>query len=206
MEAEHTIPQLVDTVRAGKMSRRRLITTLALLGVSSAGIAAIVAQALRPATPKHTTPLPSPEEIQHLQQHDQHLTNQSQGNLEQLQHDYAEYAVVEDSFYAEPLVGRAAIMARKGTGMAAVKNAQINVTNRMVQGKQVVVEWVATGQHTGDLPGLPATQRHYVLHGVTVVVREQGQIIREALYYDADDFRKQLSREDYAAPTPEHEV
>jgi len=206
MQEEHNIPQMVDNVREGKLSRRQLTKTLALLGVSSTGIAAIVAQALRPATPRHTTPPPSPQEIQHLQHHDQHLMNQSQGNLEQLYHDYAEHAVVEDSFYDEPLIGRAAIMARKGAGMAAVKNAQINVTNRKVQNNQVMVEWVATGQHTGDLPGLPATNRQYVLYGVTVVVREQGKIVREALYYDAADFRKQLSQQNHSTPTSGDEV
>jgi steroid delta-isomerase-like uncharacterized protein len=197
MEEESTIPQLVDNVREGKLSRRQLTKMLAILGVSTAGIAAIVAQATRPATPTPTAPpppSPDPQEIQHLQQHDQHLANQAQGNLEQLHHDYAEHAIVEDSLYDAPLIGRAAIMARKGTGMTAVKNAQINVTNRVVKGNQVTVEWVATGQHTGDLPGLPATNRSYVLHGVTVVVREQGKIVREALYYDAADFRRQLSQ------------
>ena len=58
----------------------------------------------------------------------------------------------------------------------------------------VTAEWVATGTHTGDLPGMPATNRAYEMHGVTVVVREHGKIVREALYYDVADFRKQVSQ------------
>ena len=193
MNEEYSIiPQMVDDMRAGKLSRRRLVLTLIALGISAAGVSAIVAAASHPMTPKPST-APTPQEQQHLQQHNQHISSQSKGALNELHHDYAEHAIVEDSLYDEPFVGRAAILARKSMGFAAVTNAQITMTNRVVQGNQVTVEWVATGTHTGDLPGLPASHRPYVLQGVTVVLREEGKIVREALYYDADDFRRQLS-------------
>lgn len=95
--------------------------------------------------------------------------------------------------YAVPFVGRAAIIARKTLGLAATTDAKITVTNRIAIGNQVTVEWIATGIHTGDLPGLPVTGRTYTLRGVTVVIREEGKITREALYYDAADPYRQLS-------------
>ena len=192
MQEHAIIPQMVDDVRAGKLPSRRLILALAALGISAAGISAIVTAASRPMTPRPSA-APTQEEQQHLEHHDNHISKQSRGELKELHHDYAEHAIVEDSLYDEPFVGRAAIMARKSMGFAAVTNAQITITNRVVQGNQVTVEWVATGTHTGDLPGLPASHRPYVLQGVTVVVREEGKIVREALYYDAADFRRQLS-------------
>jgi steroid delta-isomerase-like uncharacterized protein len=96
--------------------------------------------------------------------------------------------------YPVPITGRAAIIARKTLGFAAVTNAQITIVNRIAIGNQVTVEWVASGIHTGDLPGLPATNREYTLRGVTVVVRENGKIVREALYYDVADLYRQLSQ------------
>ena len=192
MNEQYIIPQMVDDTRAGKLSRRHLILALTTLGISTAGIGAIVAAASHPTAPKPST-LPNPQEQQHLQYHDQHITSQSRGNLNELHQDYAAHAVVEDSLHPEPFVGRAAIMARKSMGFAAVTNAQITIVNRVVQGNQVTVEWVATGIHTGDLPGLPASNLPYMLQGVTVVVREEGKIVREALYYDAADFRRQLT-------------
>ncbi len=192
MQEEYTIPQLVDDMRAGKLSRRQFTRKLALIGVSATGISAIVAAALRFSTTPHI--IKAQEEEKHLQLHDQHLAHQTNGNTSALRNDYAEHAVVEDSLYDEPFVGRDAIMARKDTGFAAVTDAHIAVINRVVHENQVTVEWVATGKHTGDLAGIPATHRPYVLHGVTVVVRdEHGKIVREALYYDADDFRRQVS-------------
>jgi hypothetical protein len=51
---------------------------------------------------------------------------------------------------------------------------------------------VATGRHTGDLPGLPASDRPFTLRGVTVVIRHDGKIVREALYYDVGELHRQL--------------
>jgi steroid delta-isomerase-like uncharacterized protein len=192
MQENTLIPQMVDDVREGKMPRRRLVLALAALGISAAGISAIVAAASRPMTSRPSV-VPTPQEQQHLDHHDNHITRQSRAEINELYHDYAEHAVVEDSMHAAPVVGRTAIMARKSMGLAAVTDAQITVINRLVQGNQVTVEWVATGIHTGHLPDLPASHLPYVLHGVTVVVREEGKIVREALYYDAADFRRQLS-------------
>ena len=192
MQENYIIPKMVDDVREGKLPRRRFILALTALGISAAGIGAIVAAASHPMTPKPVT-APSPEEQQHLEHHDNHISKQSRGDLNELHHDYAEHAIVEDSLHDQPFVGRTAIMARKSMGFAAVSSAQITVTNRVVQGNQVTVEWVATGLHTGDLPGLPASNRPYILPGVTVVVREDGKIVREALYYDAAELRRQLA-------------
>ena len=189
MQEETSIPQIVELVRAGKLPRRRLIKALTAMGISAAGVSAVVATAAaKPAPTVNVTE----DAAMHLQMHNQHLTAQTQGDTSALHDDYAEHAVVEDSMYAVPLVGRAAIIARKTLGLAATTNAQITVTNRIAIGNQVTVEWIATGIHTGDLPGLPATGRSYTLRGVTVVIREGGKIVREALYYDAADLYRQL--------------
>lgn len=194
MQEENTIPELVDDLRAGKMPRRQFVQTLTKLGLSVAGIGAIVAAASRS---NHAMGIhqaaeqKSPEK--HLDLHEQHIKYQSQGDTDALHNDYAEHAMVEDSMYDSPFVGRAAIMSRKNMGIAATSDFNIQVNKRVASGNQVIVEWVATGKHTGDLPGLPASGRHFTLNGVTVVVRQHGKIVRESLYYDVADFRKQLS-------------
>ena len=192
-EEEYTIPQMVNDVRSGKMPRRRLIKTLTALGLSATGVGAVAAAAARQVASKSAPSVhPDGNPQQHLQQHEQHLTHQSRGDVQQLYKDYAEDAVVEDSMYQQPFVGRAAIMERKNATLAAASNAQIKVTNRVVHGNQVTAEWVASGVHTGDLPGLPASGRSFTLHGVTVVVRRDGKIVREALYYNAEELYRQL--------------
>jgi len=192
-EKESTIPEMVDDVRAGKMDRRTLIKNLTLMGISAAGAGAIIAVAARQIASNFTHHVTGDSNAQqHLQQHDQHLLDQVTGNIQQLRHDYHENAIVEDSMDPHPFVSREAIMARKSAGFAAMPDLKITVTNRIVQGDQLTVEWVASGTHTNDYPGLPATGRSFSIPGVTVVVRQNGKIVRESLYYDIAEVGHQL--------------
>ena len=193
MQSDMTIPTMVDAVRDGKMQRRTLVKILAGMGVSTAGIGAIVATATHTSTTQ-PAPIVNPKANSDtsLALHSQHIANQGQANTDALYNDYAEHAVVEDSMYASPIMGREAIIARKTLGFFATTDVQITVLNRIAIGNQVTVEWVATGVHTGDLPGLPASNLPFTLRGVTVAIRENGKIVRESLYYDVEDFRRQL--------------
>ncbi len=193
LEEEYTIPEMVDEVREGKMERRQFMKRLTIMGVSAAGVGAIVAAAAsHQFATKLVAPGNSPDANDHMQRHDQHLAHQSQGNLDQLLHDYAEHAIVEDSMYPHAFVGRAAIIARKSSGMAAIPGLRINVTNRIVHSNQLTVEWVASGILSGDYPGLVGTGQAFSIPGVTVVVRQNGKIVRESLYYDMEEVRRQL--------------
>jgi steroid delta-isomerase-like uncharacterized protein len=163
------------------------------MGISAAGAGAIAAVAVRQLTSHGAQAVPGDRNAQqHIQQHQQHLANQQTGNVQQLQHDYAEDAIVEDSMFPRPFVGREAILARKGAGFAAMPDLTITPTNRIVHGDQLTVEWVASGTHQHDYPGLPATGRSFSIPGVTVVVRRDGKIVRESLYYDMAEVQRQL--------------
>ena len=193
-ENTKTVPEMVDDVRAGKMARRNFMRVLTALGISAAGAGLVSSAAAKPSTAAKPAPHlnSETEPSQNLKLHDQHLAHQSQGNTGALHSDYAEHAVVEDSMHSAPFVGREAIMARKGVGMAAIPDLKIQVTNRVAHSTQVMVEWTATGTHTGDFPNLPASGRPFSIRGVTVVVRHEGKIVREAIYYDMEEVRRQL--------------
>jgi steroid delta-isomerase-like uncharacterized protein len=164
---------------------------LTTMGITTAGISAIIASISTSST-SATAALADSHAAQHLQHHDNHLRHQARGNLHALNQDYAENAIVEDSMHSQPFIGRAAIMERKNIITSAASDAKITITNRIVTGHQVTAEWVATGIHTGDLPGLPTSGRPFSIHGVTVVIRHDGKIVREALYYDVNQLYRQL--------------
>ncbi len=191
MEEEYTLPQMVDEVRAGKMERRAFMKKLTTMGITTVGISAIIASISSSSTSEAATHADN-HASQHIEHHDNHLRQQARGNLNALHHDYAENAIVEDSMYEKPFIGRAAILERKNVITSAASDTNITIKNRIVTGNQVTAEWVATGVHTGDLPGLPASGRPFSIHGVTVVVRHEGKIVREALYYDANQLYRQL--------------
>ena len=190
-EDEYTLPQMVDEVRAGAMDRRDFMKKLTTMGITAVGISAIVAS-ISTSSASAVETLTDGQAVQHLQHHDNHLRHQARGNLHALNQDYAENAIVEDSMHSKPFIGRAAIMDRKNIITSAASEAKITITNRIVTGNQVTAEWTATGIHTGDLPGLPASGRPFSIHGVTVVIRHDGKIVREALYYDVNKLYRQL--------------
>ena len=190
-EEEFTLPQMVDEVRAGAMDRRDFMKKLTTMGITTVGISAIVAS-ISTSSASAIETLADGQAVQHLQHHDNHLRHQARGNLHALNQDYAENAIVEDSMHSKPFIGRAAIMERKNIITSAASEAKITITNRIVTGNQVTAEWIATGVHTGDLPGLPASGRPFSIHGVTVVIRHEGKIVREALYYDVNKLYRQL--------------
>ena len=194
-QEEHSIPEMVDEVRAGKMDRRTLIKTLTVMGLSAAGAGAIAEVAARQIASHAAPSVPGDNNGQlHIQQHTDHLVHQATGSIEQLQQDYHENAIVEDSLFPHPFVGRQAILNRKSAGFASMPDLTISVTRRIVRGDQLTVEWVASGTHQVDYPGLPATGRRFSIPGVTVVVRKHGQITRESLYYDMSEVQRQLGR------------
>jgi len=191
---EYTIPQMVADVRAGKMSRSQLVQTLIALGLSASGAAIIAAAAhTAPVTPIPRMDVHEDEALQ-LQLHDQHLEARNARNVNALQDDYALDAVVEGSMFPEPFVGRAAIAARIEAEKVAFPDLRVEMTNRVVHGNQVTVEWVATGTHAGDFPGFPASGRSFAIPGVTVVIREHGKIVRESLYYDMEIVRHEFGQ------------
>jgi steroid delta-isomerase-like uncharacterized protein len=193
MDDEQTIPEMVDEVRAGKMTRRQLIKQLTIMGVSAAGAGAVAAVAVRQLTSHGAQSIPGDNNAQqHIQQHQEHMARQSTGNIQQLKQDYHVDAIVEDSMFPHPFVGHEAILARKGAGFAAMPDLTITPTKRLVHGDQLTVEWVATGTHKHDYPGLPATGRAFSIPGVTVVVRRNGKIVRESLYYNMAEVQRQL--------------
>ncbi len=191
-----TIPELVDDVRAGKMPRRNFMKALTAMGVTAVGAGVIATVAGSQAfTKKPQVITHADEQVAHnLRLHDNHLARQNQDDIQNLKNDYAHNAVVEDSMSETAFVGHEAIMARKGNSIESIPNLQIKVTNRVGQGSQVMIEWVATGTHKGDLFGLAASGREFSIPGVTVVVRKNNKIVRESLYYDVAEVKRQLGK------------
>jgi predicted ester cyclase len=107
--------------------------------------------------------------------------------------DYAEEAVVNDPLFARPLVGKPAIGTHKLAEMIAISDIDFEIGERWEDGNKLYANWTVTGIHSGPYYDLPPTDEEIVLKGSTVVTRnDDGKIVEETLYYDADDMRRQL--------------
>lgn len=176
---------LLEGVRSGKVSRRKLIIALTGLGVTSAGAGIVAAARYRPTTSTQ-------QRAEHLKLHDQHVANQVQGDVDTMMADYADHAVVDDPLFDQPFVGKAAIAQRYAAEVASVPDRALHVTNRVVNGNTVIVEWRATGTHVAEFLGFGGTGRSFMINGVTIVTRSGGKIVRESHYYSATDLRRQV--------------
>ena len=180
-----SVRELVEALRQGKLSRRELVVGLTALGITGAGVAAIVAAAT------HRGAAATPQHLQ-LQQHDQHIAHQTQGDVSGHMADYAEHAIVDDPLFDKPFEGIHAITQRFVAEVASVPDRQLTILNRVVSGNQLIVEWVAAGTHAASFLGIGGSGRTYRINGVTVVTRENGKIVRESHYYDTAALRAQI--------------
>lgn len=76
---------------------------------------------------------------------------------------------------------------------AAVPDFAFELESRFASGSHGAMEWVMSGTHEGDFPGMPATGKRFSgIRGATVVDFEGTKIRRCSDYWDAATFMKQV--------------
>lgn len=74
----------------------------------------------------------------------------------------------------------------------AFADLSLDITNQIVSGDTSVVEFTATGTHTGELEGIPATGRKVVMAVCNIVTVRNDYVVSEHEYYDGADMLRQL--------------
>ena len=76
---------------------------------------------------------------------------------------------------------------------AAIPDFKCELRNRIAVGRWAVIEWIMSGAHKGDLPGILATGKRFSsVRGSTILELEAGKIRRESDYWDAATLMKQV--------------
>src|SRR5215831_16429565 len=76
---------------------------------------------------------------------------------------------------------------------AATPDFKVELTARFVAGNWAAMEWVMSGTHKGDFPGLPATGKRFsAVRGATVLELQGSKIRRNSDYWDAATFMRQV--------------
>ena len=76
---------------------------------------------------------------------------------------------------------------------AAIPDFKYELRDGVAVGQWAIIDWVMSGTHKGDLPGIPDTGKRFSLvRGSTILEREAGKIRRESDYWDAATFMKQV--------------
>jgi steroid delta-isomerase-like uncharacterized protein len=76
---------------------------------------------------------------------------------------------------------------------AAIPDFKYELTRRFAASDWAAIEWVMSGTHKGDFPGMPATGKRFSsVRGSSIIELEAGKIRRESDYWDAATFMKQV--------------
>ena len=115
---------------------------------------------------------------------------------------FADQCVFEDVTFGLVARGKGEIRSFATRAFVAVPDFQYGVTSRFADRQWAVIEWVMSGTHEGDLPGIPATGKRFSsVRGTTILELEDGKIRRESDYWDAATLMKQVGLLRSQSPT-----
>jgi len=106
--------------------------------------------------------------------------------------------VYEDVTLAAVNKGKKQIRAFIDSVFAAFPDFDMKLSSSFTTGTWAAAEWTMTATHRGDLPGLPATGKHFSVRGASVIELQDGKIRRNSDYWDMATFLKQIG----AMPQP----
>lgn len=106
------------------------------------------------------------------------------GDLDAVLAVFDDNIVYEDVPFGVRVEGKQTVAGFCGQFMAAVPDFRQELTACSRMGDTGCMEWVMSFTHSGDLPGLPATGKHFTVRGMTAVELRGDKIVRSSSYYD----------------------
>jgi len=106
---------------------------------------------------------------------------------------FTDDCVYEDVTFGVVKHGKAALRAFAEGTFAVVPDFTVELTARFAAETWGVLEWVISGTHHGNFPGMPATGKRFsAVRGATIVELQEGKIRRNSDYWDAATFMRQV--------------
>jgi len=106
---------------------------------------------------------------------------------------FADDCVYEDVTLGVVARGKEELRSFVNRAFAAIPDFKYGLTSRFAASQWAVIEWVMSGTHTGDFPGMPATGKRFSsVRGASILELEAGKIRRESDYWDTATFMKQV--------------
>jgi steroid delta-isomerase-like uncharacterized protein len=105
---------------------------------------------------------------------------------------FTDDCVFEDVTFAVVIRGKEALRGFVRGAFVAMPDIHFELTGRLAAGQRAALEWVMSGTHAGDFPGMPATGKRLSVRGSTILELEAGKIRRESDYWDAATFMRQV--------------
>jgi len=106
---------------------------------------------------------------------------------------FADDCVFEDVTFGVVARGKEELRTFVSSAFAAVPDFTYRLTRRFATSQSAAVEWVMSGTHKRDFPGMPATGMPFSsVRGSSILELEAGKIRRQSDYWDRATFMKQV--------------
>jgi steroid delta-isomerase-like uncharacterized protein len=106
---------------------------------------------------------------------------------------FADDCVFEDVTFGVVARGKEELRRFATGAFSAVPDFKYGVTSQFTTSQWAAIEWVMSGTHRGDFPGIPATGKRFSsVRGSSILELEAGKIRRESDYWDAATFMRQV--------------
>ena len=105
---------------------------------------------------------------------------------------FTDDCVYEDIGFSLTKRGKEELRAFINGFFATFPDTNFELTSSFISGNWYCGEWVWSGTHKGNMPGLPATGKSFSIRGVSVGELKEGKIKRNADYYNKMDLLQQI--------------
>jgi steroid delta-isomerase-like uncharacterized protein len=113
-------------------------------------------------------------------------------DIERIVSFFTDDAVYEDVAMGVVNRGKDEIRGFLAELFGAIPDFTVTPASAFSSGDWAGSEWTMTGTHTGDFPGLPATNKGFEVRGSSVLVLRDGRISRVSDYWDQVVFLRQI--------------
>lgn len=105
---------------------------------------------------------------------------------------FTDDCVYEDLAMGITAHGKAELVRLYTAAHNAFPDYKVEVTAQFIAGDQGSAEWVMSGTHTGDLPGLPATHKYASVRAASIFELRGDKVSRWSDYFDMVTVLKQV--------------
>jgi steroid delta-isomerase-like uncharacterized protein len=106
---------------------------------------------------------------------------------------YTPDAVFEDLGVEEVFSGHKGLSKLFADTLAAYPDFRIEMLSAVADAKRGGSEWVMSGTHRGDFPGLPATGKFFRVRAASVLRFSKGRIVYQCDYWSMAQVMRQLN-------------
>lgn len=103
---------------------------------------------------------------------------------------FADSSIFEDLAFDAMFKGIDGVRQFATLTYSGVPDFKVEPTRIIVSGSSAAAAWVMSGTHSGDLPNLPATGKHFEVRASSIIRTEGSKIIEMLDYWNPVHFQK----------------